>query len=217
MTDRQRADLTSRKKPKQARSNDLVAAILEAALQVLAREGAQRFTTTRVAERAGVSVGSIYQYFPNKASILFRLQSDEWRQTSDMLRETLEDAGLAPLDRLRRLVHQFVKSECDEAGMRVALSDAAPLYRDAPEARAVRAASAGIVARFMREVLPDAPQARRKLAGDLIKTTLSEVGKAFSESPRTAREIANYADAMADMFTGYLAALGAPAGTRPGD
>jgi AcrR family transcriptional regulator len=217
MTDRQRAELTSRKKPKQARSNDLVAAILEAALQVLAKEGAQRFTTTRVAERAGVSVGSIYQYFPNKASILFRLQSDEWRQTSDMLRETLEDASLAPLDRLRRLVHQFVKSECDEAGMRVALGDAAPLYRDAPEARAIRAGSAGIVARFMREVLPEAPPARRKLAGDLIKTTLSEVGKAFSESPRTAREIANYADAMADMFGGYLAALGAPAGTRARD
>ena len=213
MNDRQRAQLSSRKSPKQARSNDLVAAILEAAIQVLAREGAQRFTTTRVAERAGVSVGSVYQYFPNKASILFRLQSDEWRQTSAMLHATLQDARRPPLERLRRLVHAFVKSECDEAGMRVALSDAAPLYRDAPEAREVRAASAGVLAAFMREVLPEATPATRELAGELIKTTLSAVGKEFSEAPRTAREIARYSDAMADMFCAYLTNLGHSART----
>ena len=73
MTDRGQARISSRKRPKQARSTELVAAILEAAAQVLAKEGAPRFTTARVAERAGVSVGSLYQYFPNKAAILFRL------------------------------------------------------------------------------------------------------------------------------------------------
>ena len=217
MTDRQQAPLSSRKKPKQARSNDLVAAILEAALQVLAREGAQRFTTTRVAEKAGVSVGSIYQYFPNKASILFRLQADEWQQTTRMLHDTLQDASRPPLERLRRLVHQFVKSECDEAGMRVALNDAAPLYRDAPEAHEVRAASDGVLKAFMREILPDAATATRTLAGGLVKTTLSAVGKEFSESPHTAREIARYSDAMADMFCAYLTNLAqsAPAPARP--
>ena len=213
MPDRQRAQITYRKKPRQARSNNLVASILEAALQVLAKEGAQRFTTTRVAEKAGVSVGSIYQYFPNKAAILFRLQSDEWRQTSDMLRATLEDASRTPLDRLRRLVRAFVKSECDEAAMRVALSDAAPLYRDAPEARELRAASAGILDAFMREALPDAPPATRRMAGGLIQATLGAVGKDFSGSPRTAREIAKYSDAMADMFCAWLASLGASAQT----
>ena len=93
MTDSKNARVSSRRRPKQARSNDLVSAILQAAIQVLAKEGARRFTTPRVAERAGVSVGSIYQYFPNKASILFRLQSDEWQQTSAMLSEILQDAA----------------------------------------------------------------------------------------------------------------------------
>ena len=211
MNDRQRAQISSRKKPQQARSNDLVAAILEAALQVLAKEGASRFTTTRVAERAGVSVGSIYQYFPNKASILFRLQSDEWRETTAMLRDTLQDTGRPPLARLRRLVHAFVKSECDEAEVRTALADAAPLYRDAPEAHEAKSASAGTLEAFMLEVLPKATKARRALARDLIKTTLGTVGKEFSETPRTAREIAAYADAMADMFCAYLVQLGAEA------
>jgi AcrR family transcriptional regulator len=204
MTARRKPQLSSRKQPKQARSTDLVATILEAALQVLAEEGAQRFTTTRVAEKAGVSVGSLYQYFPNKAAILFRLQNDEWRQTTDLLREILEDRQRPPLERLRNLVHAFLRSECAEAEMRVALSDAAPLYRDAPEAKEARASSGRTMQVFLREALPEASKAARVLAGDLIGTTLSTVGKRFSESARTRAEIDSYAEALADMFCAYL-------------
>src|SRR6201985_2054872 len=121
MPPRPRTEISSRKQPQQARSTELGEAILDAALQVVAKEGAQRFTTARVAEKAGVSVGSLYQYFPNKAAILFRLQSDEWRQTSDLLRGRLEDAQKPPFERLRAVVHAFIRSECEEAEMRVAL------------------------------------------------------------------------------------------------
>ena len=96
MADRRSRSVSSRKQPQQTRSNELVAAILDAAVQVLAKEGAQRFTTARVAERAGVSIGSLYQYFPNKAAILFRLQSDEWRSTSGLLRDILADRTQPP-------------------------------------------------------------------------------------------------------------------------
>jgi AcrR family transcriptional regulator len=204
MTDRTSPRISSRKQPKQARSTDLVAAILEAAVQVLAKEGAARFTTARVADKAGVSVGSVYQYFPNKAAILFRLQSDEWRQTTDLLRTILEDGARPPLERLRALVHAFVRSECEEAQMRTALNDAAPLYRDAPEAQEARVSGTDTIRNFMREVLPDTAEDLRIQAGDLITLTLKEVAKAFSETPRTDAEITAQADAMADMFTAYL-------------
>jgi len=207
MADRRSAQISSRKQPRQARSADLVATILEAAAQVLAKEGAPRFTTARVAEKAGVSVGSLYQYFPNKAAILFRLQSDEWRQTSDLLRVILEDVRTPPLERLRALVHAFVRSECDEAAMRVALNDAAPLYRDAPEAKQAKESGRRTAELFMQEALPKASDATRALAGGLITTTLSEVGKQFSESARTPAQIEAYADAMADMFCAYLTSL----------
>ncbi|MER8499683.1 TetR family transcriptional regulator [Mesorhizobium sp. M0904] len=207
MSDHRSPRISSRKQPKQARSAELVAAILQAAVQVLAREGAQRFTTARVAEKAGVSVGSLYQYFPNKAAILFRLQSDEWRQTTDLLRDILEDVGKPPFERLRALVHAFLRSECDEAAVRVALDDAAPLYRDAPEAQAARASGDRTIQLFMQKALPNAAQATRELAGDLVMTTLSTVGKQFSELPRTPAEIEAYADAMADMFCAYLRGL----------
>ena len=210
MTTRQTARISSRKQPQQARSTELVAAILEAAIQVLAKEGATRFTTARVAEKAGVSVGSVYQYFPNKAAILFRLQSDEWQQTTQLLRSILEQTDLPPLQRLRTLVHAFIHSECEEAQMRVALNDAAPLYRDAPEAVEVRAAGQRAFEAFMLELLPEVPEQTRALACDLILTTLSSVGKDFSGSPRTASEIEGYAEGMADMFSAYANALNHP-------
>lgn len=209
MTDRPKPRISSRRQPKQARSSDLVGAILEAAIQVLAKEGARRFTTTRVAERAGVSVGSIYQYFPNKAAILFRLQSDEWLQTSAMLARILQDDGKPPLERLRVLVHAFVRSECEEAQVRTALDDAAPLYRDAPEALDTRAAGTRMFQAFIREILPDTADAVRATAGELLMVTLSAVGKQFSETPRTDEEITAYAEALSDMLCAYLDSLAA--------
>lgn len=207
MPDRQTPSISSRKAPKQARSTDLVAAILQAATQVLATEGAQRFTTARVAEKAGVSIGSLYQYFPNKAAILFRLQYDEWQQTTEMLRRILADTGKSPLERLRILTFAFIESECEEAAMRVALNDAAPLYRHAPEAMAAKAAGAKIFATFMQELLPQTSKETRLLAGELITTTLSTVGHSFSETQRSAAQIKIWADAMTDMFCAYLAGI----------
>src|SRR6202041_2852215 len=62
--------LKPRKSPVQARSVATVEAILEATIQVLLSLGKERLTTTRVALRAGLSVGTLYQYFPNKSALL---------------------------------------------------------------------------------------------------------------------------------------------------
>lgn len=199
--------IASRKLPQQARSTELVAAVLEAATQVLAKDGASRFTTARVAERAGVSVGSIYQYFPNKASILFQLQAQEWKHTTGMLRTILEDRSKAPLDRLRQLVHAFILSECEEAELRVALDDLAPLFRHAPEGREIRASAEKAVEVYMKEVLPKASPSVRALACDLVTATLAALGSSFSAVPRSKVEIRRYSDGVADMFCAYLESI----------
>jgi AcrR family transcriptional regulator len=64
------ANLKPRKLPIQARSAATVETLHIAAIQVLIREGLSRCTTTRIAERAGMSVGSLYQYYPNRDSLL---------------------------------------------------------------------------------------------------------------------------------------------------
>jgi AcrR family transcriptional regulator len=70
LTRRSQTILEPRKSPVQARSAASVDAILEATLQVLVRVGKERLTTTKVALKAGVSVGTLYQYFPNKSALL---------------------------------------------------------------------------------------------------------------------------------------------------
>lgn len=66
-----------RKKPQQARSAATVEALLSAASQVVARDGIEGFSTTAVAERAGVSIGSLYQYFANKDDLLVAMARSE--------------------------------------------------------------------------------------------------------------------------------------------
>ncbi len=68
---RNRAEsLNPRKRPQQLRSRVTIDTIFEAAIQVLLANGLDRITTIQIAERAGVSVGSLYQYFPNKNALL---------------------------------------------------------------------------------------------------------------------------------------------------
>ncbi len=204
MATRKTARISSRKEPRQARSTQLVSDILEAAIRVLTREGARRFTTARVAATAGVSVGSLYQYFPNKEAILFRLQTDEWRQTSGLMQDMLADPTLPPPERLRAVVKAFFRSEVEEAALRVALDDAAPLYRDAPETREHRRQGRRRVALFMREALPDLPPRERSAAADIMIMSMGAVGAQISEEGRPTAEVDRLASAMGDMFTAYL-------------
>ena len=78
--------LAPRRRPKQGRSRDTVEAILTASKQVLMRNGLKGFNTNVVAERAGVSVGSLYQFFPGKEAILATLVRDMRR---DMLADLI--------------------------------------------------------------------------------------------------------------------------------
>jgi len=205
---RRRPSLTRpRKQPVQARSTQLVADILKAAVRVLEREGAQRFTTIRVAAAAGVSVGSLYQYFPNKQAILFRLQVDEWAQTGATIDGILGDTTLAPPQRLRAMMRAFFRSECEEAPLRIALDAATPSYHEAPEASAHRARSRGIVVAFVAAAAPRASARQRAFAAELVLMTTTAIGKQVSERRPTAAEVDRWADGVAEMLTGYLASL----------
>jgi AcrR family transcriptional regulator len=62
--------LNLRKKPQQRRSRVTIDTLFEATIQVLLANGLDRITTIQIADRAGVSVGSLYQYFPNKRALL---------------------------------------------------------------------------------------------------------------------------------------------------
>jgi AcrR family transcriptional regulator len=95
----------ARKPPQQSRSRVTVSTILDAAVRIMDREGADAATTTRIAEVAGVSVGTLYQYFGNRDSILDALQDREFeRATEFMLSVLAESAGAAPEQIARRVI-----------------------------------------------------------------------------------------------------------------
>jgi len=95
-----------RKKPRQIRSNVTVDAILESATRIFQRDGFARATTNRIAEYAGVSIGSLYQYFPNKVSLL---QSLHDRRMKELMTDM---AGACRKNRsdLRRAIGAIIES-----------------------------------------------------------------------------------------------------------
>lgn len=94
--------IRQRKQPVQQRSQRTTEAILEATLQVLLRDGYASLTTTRVAERAGVSVGTLYQYFPDKRSLVTALKVRYFGLMLDAVRAAAVDPKLDTLEKALR-------------------------------------------------------------------------------------------------------------------
>lgn len=102
---------TKRRIPRQIRAEETVAAIVEAAAQVLEAGGLAGFTTNAVAERAGVSIGTLYQYFADKQALLRALADREIRRTLAAIAGALRDDPLAPGEqRVRAMVRALVNA-----------------------------------------------------------------------------------------------------------
>ena len=127
--------MSMKKQPKQARACETVEIILQATTHILKREGRQRLTTNRVAEVAGVSIGSLYQYFPNKASLVAALgeRYDAWflermvgaleKFNSDFSSESLREGLRFGIEIHREDIqlHNELAAEIPEEERRVAL------------------------------------------------------------------------------------------------
>lgn len=91
-----------RKQPRQARSRALVEAVLDATERVLAQEGSLRASTTRIAEVAGVSVGSLYQYFPSRQALLAAVIERRVERDEQLVQAHLAKLDGAPLEAVLR-------------------------------------------------------------------------------------------------------------------
>ena len=98
-----------KKQPKQKRSVAIVESILEASTRVLTQNKLSQMTTNKVAELAGVSIGSLYDYFPNKNSIVVALMDKKMQSQLQEFYEALEKENT--LDGLIELVTNFVERE----------------------------------------------------------------------------------------------------------
>lgn len=99
------------RKPKQARAQHKVELILDASIRVLETGGPSTFTTNAVAEKAGVSIGTLYQYFTNKEAILDALADREIALIDARLRRAMTDAAVtSPEERVSAILSAFVAS-----------------------------------------------------------------------------------------------------------
>lgn len=90
--------LAPRKRPRQARANATLDAIFEATIQVLVAAGPDRLTTTWVAKRAGVSVGTLYQYFPHKQALFYALNEHYLQALAERIEDCCQTWHGAPIE-----------------------------------------------------------------------------------------------------------------------
>jgi AcrR family transcriptional regulator len=111
-----------RKSPVQARSTASVEAILKATIQVLLKVGKESLTTTLVAARAGVSVGTLYQYFPNKSALLRAALQRHLDEIGSVLETVCRELAGSSLEQMATgLVTSFLDAKMKDAKASVAL------------------------------------------------------------------------------------------------
>lgn len=117
----------TRREPKQQRARQTVEAVLEAVRRVLRRHGADAITTNRVAEAAGVSIGSLYQYFPDKQAIFMALHERHIEGVRDVIARTKADCASASLEAFSsELVERLADVHTEDAELHEILSAAVP-------------------------------------------------------------------------------------------
>lgn len=116
------ASLVRRKAPRQARSAVTVDAIFEACIQVLLSHGSARLNTTRVALRAGVSVGTLYQYFPNKQALLFAVLERHLEMIVSAVEAACRDHRGAPAEAMAEaVVKAYLEAKTEQSEVSSAL------------------------------------------------------------------------------------------------
>src|ERR1700742_2470394 len=114
--------LEPRKSPVQARSAASVDAILDATIQILLRVAKEQLTTTRVAARAGVSVGTLYQYFPNKSALLQAALTRHLQHVADVIESTcMQQHGKPLAEMISALITEFFAAKMQEIKTSIAL------------------------------------------------------------------------------------------------
>jgi AcrR family transcriptional regulator len=107
---------TMRKIPRQARARQTIATIFEATAQLLRQAGEAGLTTNRVAERAGVSIGTLYQYFPSMDAVLLAMITAE-RERVIARQQALIDAAIREDTAPREVIRLFIRSLIESFGM----------------------------------------------------------------------------------------------------
>jgi AcrR family transcriptional regulator len=197
----------SRRKPVQSRSLATVEAIIEAAAQVFARCGYAAGTTNRIAERAGVSIGTLYQYFPNKDAILIALVEHHVQEGERLLRSLLRELVERPpplAEMLERTLSALLELHRHEPRLHRVL------FEEAPRPAELRARldltfelASEAVARYL-SLRPEVNVSDPQLAAQLLVQSAEAITHGLVIHPRAGIAPEAYAREAAAMLERYL-------------
>lgn len=202
--------LQPRRRPRQQRSRITVGFIVEAAAQVFGEQGYAGTTTNLVAERAGVSIGTLYQYFPNKDALLLELAQLHVRETADGLRQVAADLR-STRPTLPELVQRLVQT--------VVAHNASPVhavvFHEAPRTPELAALLAALHDEVGRELAWHLRRLQAPVEADLAAAMLTHAVDALVHevvlAPPEGRSREQCAQEVADLCVRYLSGGGAPA------
>ncbi|MGW4069240.1 TetR/AcrR family transcriptional regulator [Nocardia grenadensis] len=193
-----------RKQPKQQRAAQTRQWILDAAAHVFSEYGYAAGTTNRIADRAGVSIGSLYQYFPNKDSILHALMDAHFEAGSRLLTERLA-AGVPPglEDLLRLFIRATIDNHREDPRLHRVLFEEAPrapqlLARLHEAEEFAVAAAAQLLAKH-----PDVVAADTTLSARIVVATVESLVHRLVTAPDPVPP-GKLEDEMVALLTGYL-------------
>lgn len=195
-----------RKRPIQARSAVTVEAISEATIQVLLSHGEERLTTTRIAERAGVSVGTLYQYFPNKQSLLFAVLEHHMNNVAARVEAACVSARHKPLaEMIKEMVEAFVDAKMERADISVAL------YRvsaDVGGTTLTKRASQRLrkAVEAMLQTAPDPKSPPDKFAIDIMLAAMAGAMRSLLEAGPTSATVRKSREQLVLLCQSYMAA-----------
>ncbi len=203
--------LKPRKRPVQARSETTVAALFEASLQVLLAVGYRKLTTTRVAGRAGVSVGTLYQYFPNRQALIASVIERHLEGMVGKIELACRDLHGRTLDEVvTGLVDAFISAKWARAEVSRALHEPLADIGGAELVRAAEIKAAGSIARVLSGCSDAAFEDEYRLALIIVVSSSSLLQTSISGAA-TALDRPTLGAHMRAMILGYLREMRLPA------
>jgi AcrR family transcriptional regulator len=194
-----------RKKPRQERSQATVDAILDATARVLCSTGYDRASTNRIALAAGVSVGSLYQYFPSKEALVAALVERHVEQMTSLVKRKLAEVATAPIpEAVPSIIHAMFDAHAVDPKLHKVLIEQVPRVGRLEKLMSVEREVELLVATFLEARRGEIRRARVETAAFVLVSVVEAVTHAAVLAELPPSRCAHVADELKDMVLRYL-------------